>query len=72
MNALVQVDALTLGVKAEMKNANVITESNYSVDIDGISHVYLASSIPSVGGNSISAITPDFLEEGIMATPLAA
>lgn len=64
MNTLIQVDALTLGCKAEMVDAKVITEINFSIDFDGVSHVYLASSIPSIGGHSISAINPpDFISE---------
>jgi hypothetical protein len=72
MNTLIQVDALTMGCKAEMIDAKVSTEFNIIVDLNGFSHVYLASSIPSVGGNSISAITPDFVWEGIQTTSLVA
>jgi hypothetical protein len=72
MNTLIQVDALTMGCKAEMVDAKVNTEFNTSVDINGFIHVYLASSIPSIGGNSISAITPDFIWEGIQTTSLVA
>jgi len=72
MNTLIQVDALVMGCKAEMTSAKVITEINISVDIDGFTHIYLASSIPSISGHSISAITPDFIGEGIETTSLVA
>lgn len=72
MNTLIQVDVLTMGCKAEMVNAKIITECNISVDIEGFIPVYLASSIPSVSGNSISAITPDFIKEVTQTTSLVA
>jgi hypothetical protein len=72
MNTLIQVDALSTGFKAEMTNAKIITEINTSVDIEGFIPVYLASTIPSIGGTSISAITPDFIQEGEKTTSLVA
>lgn len=72
MNTSIQVDALTIGFKAQMVTAKIITEINISVDIEGFIPVYLASTIPSVGGNSISAITPDFIQEGEQTTSLVA
>jgi|688.fasta_scaffold116522_2 hypothetical protein len=72
MNTLIQVDVLTMGCKAEMVNAKIITECNISVDIEGFIPVYLASTIPSIGGTSISAVTPDFIWEGIQTTSLVA